>query len=182
MPEKRAPAGVVSCTNFPCKSCYIFRISSENNVLYTTIARALHFVLCLYVELCRRFPFCCFSAAPKEKQPLQGCRGCLRLSKELKKVAVGGHAPTTATPTGKFCGKLCARSVSDECAVCRKILSKGIPKGEIAALGNCRARLLPPLQRVEFLDTLKQPLQGCRGCLFAFLRGAGAPGKVDLSP
>ena len=137
MPEKRAPAGVVSCTNFPCKSCYIFRISSENNVLYTTIAGALHFVLCLYVEPRRHFPFCCFSAAPKEKQPLQGCRGCLRLSKELKKVAVGGHAPTTATPTGKFCGKLCARSVSDECAICRKILSKGIPKGCGA---ECRLR------------------------------------------
>ena len=75
--------------------------------------------------------------------------------------AVGGHAPTTATPTGKFCGKLCARSVSDECAVCRKILSKGISKGEIAALGNCRARLSAPLQRVEFLDTLK----GCAGKL-----------------
>src|SRR5699024_7394997 len=29
------------------------------------------------------------------------------------------------------------------------------PKGEIAALGNCRARLLPPLQRVEKLDTLR---------------------------
>ena len=58
-----------------------------------------------------------------------------RLSKKLKNVAVGGHAPTTATPTGKFYGKLCARSVSDECAICREILSKGIPKGEIGALG-----------------------------------------------
>ena len=43
---------------------------------------------------------------------------------------------------------------SDECAICRKILSKGFPKGETDALGNCRARLLPLLQRVEFLDTL----------------------------
>ena len=34
----------------------------------------------------------------------------LRPSKKLKNVAVGGHAPTTATPTGKFYGKLCARS------------------------------------------------------------------------
>ena len=34
----------------------------------------------------------------------------LRPSKKLKNVAVGGHAPTTATPTGKFYGELCARS------------------------------------------------------------------------
>src|SRR5699024_260988 len=27
-----------------------------------------------------------------------------------KSVTAGGHAPTTVTPTGKFCGKLCARS------------------------------------------------------------------------
>ena len=57
------------------------------------------------------------------------CRGAFRPVEKVENVAVGGHAPTTATPTGKFCGKLCARSVSDECAVCRKILSKGIPKG-----------------------------------------------------
>ena len=32
---------------------------------------------------------------------------------------------------------------------------EGDTQGEIAALGNCRARLLPLVQRVEFLDTLK---------------------------
>ena len=31
---------------------------------------------------------------------------------------------------------------------------EGDTQGEIGALGNCRARLLPLVQRVEFLDTL----------------------------
>ena len=46
---------------------------------------------------------------------------------------------------------------SDECAICRKILSKGITQGETDALGDCRARLLPLVQRVEKLDTLRMP-------------------------
>lgn len=114
-----------------------------------------------------------------------------RVSKELKSVAVGGHAPTTATPPGKFCGKLCARSkaTSARFAVkfCRRLQSRAPPAADTARRsrgsgrraqarlcahramrtpqpgdskgGNSRgrrrrARLLPPLQRVEFLDTL----------------------------
>ena len=110
--------------------------------------------------------------------------------KKLKFVAVSGHAPT-ATPTGKFCGKLCARNevTSARFAVkfCRRLQSRAPPAADTARRsrgsgrraqarlcahramrtpqpgdskgGNSRgrrrrARLLPPLQRVEFIDTL----------------------------
>ena len=33
---------------------------------------------------------------------------------------------------------------------------EGDTQGETDALGNCRARLLPLVQRVEFLDTLNR--------------------------
>ena len=46
----------------------------------------------------------------------------------MEPVADGGHVPTAATPPGKFFSKLCARPKA-ECAVLRKILSKGNPKG-----------------------------------------------------
>lgn len=114
-----------------------------------------------------------------------------RLSKKLKFVAVGGHAPTTATPPGKFCDKLCARSIATSARFavkfCRRLQSRAPPAADTARRsrgsgrraqarlcahramrtpqpgdskgGNSRgrrrrARLLPPLQRVEFLDTL----------------------------
>ena len=43
----------------------------------------------------------------KVKQRSRRCSDC---RKSIKSVAVGGHAPTTATPPGKFYGKLCARN------------------------------------------------------------------------
>ena len=55
--------------------------------------------------------------------------------KKLKSVAVGGHAPT-ATPTGKFCGKLCARNevTSARFAVkfCRRLQSRAPPAADTA--------------------------------------------------
>ncbi|WP_295470100.1 hypothetical protein, partial [uncultured Subdoligranulum sp.] len=48
-----------------------------------------------------------FQTKRKLKPPVERV---VRLSKKSKIVAVGGHAPTTATPPGKFYGKLCARN------------------------------------------------------------------------
>ena len=55
--------------------------------------------------------------------------------KKLNSVAVGGHAPT-ATPTGKFYGKLCARNevTSARFAVkfCRRLQSRAPPAADTA--------------------------------------------------
>ena len=61
----------------------------------------------------------------------------LRLSKKLKFVAVGGHAPTTVTPTGKFYGKLCARSKATSARFAVKFCRRGYTRG------NSRVRQLP---------------------------------------
>ncbi len=62
--------------------------------------------------------------------------------KGSKFVASGGHAPTLATHTGKFCCKLCMRPQAD-CAICRKILSKGNSKGETGASGTAARDCCP---------------------------------------
>ena len=140
-----------------------------------------------------------------------------KLSKKLKSVAVGGHAPTTATPPGKFCGKLCARSCAPSARFavkfCRRLRSRAPPaadaarrsrgsgrrmqapfkarrmmrapqpghtQGETATLGNCRARLLPLVKRVEFLDTLTAPAAYGPG-FGSFSPGAGS-GTRPRSP
>src|SRR5699024_6482442 len=54
----------------------------------------------------------------------------LRLSKKSKSVSVGGHAPTTETPTGKFCGKLCARSEATSARFAVKFCRRGFQKGK----------------------------------------------------
>ena len=59
---------------------------------------------------------------PCGQLPLQGSLDCRKSSKS---VAAGGHVPPTATPTGKFCGKLCARSMATSARFAVKILSKG---------------------------------------------------------
>ena len=56
--------------------------------------------------------------------------GAVRLSKKFKSVAVGGPAPTMATPTGKFCGKLCARSEATSARFPVKFCREGFQKGE----------------------------------------------------
>ncbi|MCI7794497.1 hypothetical protein MR578_09805, partial [bacterium] len=59
--------------------------------------------------------------------------GHFRLSKKLKFVTIGGPAPTMGTPTGKFCGKLCARSEATSARFaaefCRERFQKGEPDG-----------------------------------------------------
>src|SRR5699024_2012512 len=52
-----------------------------------------------------------------------------RLSKKSKSVAVGGHVPTTATPTGKFYGKLCARSFAPSARFAVKFCRRGFQRG-----------------------------------------------------
>src|SRR5699024_5027861 len=80
----------------------------------------------------------------------------LRLSKKSKIVAVGGHlrpksralrpgwppkracgrsAPTTATPTGKFCGKLCARNEVTSARFAAKFCRRAAEPS--AACGGC---------------------------------------------
>ena len=54
-----------------------------------------------------------------------------RLSKKFKSVAVGGPAPTMVTPTGKFCGKLCARSEATSARFPVKFCREGFQKGEL---------------------------------------------------
>ena len=61
--------------------------------------------------------------------------GRFRLSKKLKSVAVGGHAPTTATPLGKFCGKLCARSIATSARFAVKFCRRAAEPS--AACGGC---------------------------------------------
>ena len=78
------------------------------------------------------------------------------LSKKVKKRRCRRTCADDSDTYREILWQIVCEERSDECAICHKILSKGIPKGEIAALGNCRARLLPPLQRVELLDTLKR--------------------------
>ena len=58
-----------------------------------------------------------------------------RLSKKLKFVAVGGHAPTTATPPGKFCDKLCARSIATSARFAVKFCRRAAEPS--AACGGC---------------------------------------------
>ena len=69
--------------------------------------------------------------------PAGGIPFRLRLSEMFKTVAVGGHAPTTATPTGKFCGKLCARSIATSARFAVKFCRRGYTRG------NSRVRRLP---------------------------------------
>src|SRR5699024_6244979 len=64
-------------------------------------------------------------------------RGLLRLSKKSKTVAVGGHAPTTATPTGKFYAKLCARNAVTSARFGVKFCRRGYTRG------NSRVRQSP---------------------------------------
>ena len=59
----------------------------------------------------------------------------LRLRKSIKSVAVGGHAPTTATPTGKFCGKLCARNEVTSARFAAKFCRRAAEPS--AACGGC---------------------------------------------
>ena len=68
---------------------------------------------------------------PKESVSFGGadCR------KSIKSVAVGGHAPTTATPTGKFCGKLCARSIATSARFAVKFCRRAAEPS--AACGGC---------------------------------------------
>ena len=54
--------------------------------------------------------------------------------KSIKSVAVGGHAPTTVTPTGKFCGKLCARSIATSARFAAKFCRRGFQRGKRAEL------------------------------------------------
>src|SRR5699024_332690 len=65
------------------------------------------------------------------KQQNSGTEGSrsFRLSKKSKTVAVGGHAPTTATPTGKFYGKLCARSFAPSARFAVKFCRRGYTRG-----------------------------------------------------
>ena len=152
-----------------------------------------------------------------------------RLSKKSKSVAVGGHAPTTATHTGKFCGKLCARNAVTSARFAVKFCRRGFQRAaELSAacggyseakqgqrsqsasaiygaprdagtatrrnrrVRRSRARLLPPLQRVEFLDTLKAaagggPAAANRALLFRGLRAlrqkrGGDGGNAGFAP
>src|SRR5699024_4280363 len=54
-----------------------------------------------------------------------------------KIVAGGGHAPTPVTPTGKFCGKLCARNEVTSARFAVKFCRRGYTRG------NSRVRQLP---------------------------------------
>ena len=51
-------------------------------------------------------------------------------------IAVGGHAPTTAIPTGKFYGKLCVRSQTTNARFAVKFCQKGIQRGKRAELAS----------------------------------------------
>ena len=68
----------------------------------------------------------------EEKQLKKKTRRALLLradcQKTLKSVTVGGHAPTTATPTGEFCGKLCARSFAPSARFAAKFCRRGIQR------------------------------------------------------
>lgn len=75
----------------------------------------------------------------------------------VKKVKIRRRRRTCADDgdtTREILRQIVCEEQSDECAICRKILSKGIPKGGNSRGRRRRARLLPPLQRVEFIDTL----------------------------
>ena len=52
-------------------------------------------------------------------------------TKKLKSVTIGGPAPTMVTPTGKFCGKLCARSKATSARFPAKFCREGFQKGEL---------------------------------------------------
>ena len=53
----------------------------------------------------------------------------------VKKVKIRRRRRTCADTTREILRQIVCEEHSDECAICRKILSKGIPKGEIAAVG-----------------------------------------------
>src|SRR5699024_7046922 len=57
------------------------------------------------------------------------------VEKSIKSVSVGGHAPTTETPTGKFCGKLCARSRATSARFAVKFCRRAAEPS--AACGGC---------------------------------------------
>ena len=84
-------------------------------------------VLALFCFLfgCVRHP----SGFIKNGQSRSGIAHC-RLSKKLKSVTIGGPAPTMVTPTGKFCGKLCARSKATSARFPVKFCREGFQKGE----------------------------------------------------
>ena len=84
----------------------------------------------------------------------------LRLSKKLKFVAVGGHAPTTATPTGKFCGKLCARNEVTSARFAAKFCRRGFSKGETDALGVAVRGCCPFCSVSSFSTRCGVPLYG----------------------
>ncbi len=119
------------------------------------------------------------AACVQRRQGSEGCRevraprlcpphsGGLRLSKI---VAVGGHVPTTATPPGKFCGKLCARSFAPSARFGVKFCGRrGYTRGNrrvrqlpCAAVASCAACRVPrhavPAFRRAFL--VPPPMKG----------------------
>ncbi|WP_302199737.1 hypothetical protein [uncultured Gemmiger sp.] len=80
----------------------------------------------------------------------------LQTVKKKKSVAIVGHVPKMATPTGKFHGKLCARNEGTSARFAVKFCRGGVQEGGIGPSGNRRAGLFPLLQRVGFLDTLQR--------------------------
>jgi len=60
------------------------------------------------------------------------------LSKKLKSIAVGGHAPTTAIHTGKYRGQLCARSETTSARLAAIFCRRGFQRAaeESAACGG----------------------------------------------
>jgi len=62
--------------------------------------------------------------------------------RKWKIVAGGGHAPTAATPTGKFRAKLCARSPRRVRGFALNFV-EGESKGGNSRVRHRRARLLP---------------------------------------
>ena len=85
----------------------------------------------------------------------------LRLRKSIKSVAVGGHAPTTATPTGKFCGKLCARnevtSARFAAKFCRRLRSRAPPAADAARRSRGSGRRMQAPSKARRMMRAPQP-------------------------
>src|SRR5699024_5609582 len=64
------------------------------------------------------------NSGPAHRPARPDCR------KKSKSVSVGGHAPTTETPPGKFCGKLCARNKVTSARFAVKFCRRGFQKGK----------------------------------------------------
>src|SRR5699024_10996565 len=96
------------------------------------------------ISLCLNIPHL---PAARKGLRLSGDRS---VSENIKTVAVGGHAPTTATPPGKFCGKLCARSFAPSARFGVKFCRRGYTRGNrrvrqlpCAAVASCAACRVP---------------------------------------